>query len=106
MTKAQREKAERLILKQMLESNPKLKEVIDNMIDNPNPDTTEIVKNSIEEKLNEFFMKGIHTGWNTFALMALSHIQDMTDVEEINSYFKSEAEKAQKKLNINVEVLP
>lgn len=106
MTKAQREKAERLMLKQMLESNPKLKEVIDNMIDNPNPDTTEIVKNSITEKLNEFFMKGIHTGWNTFALMALCHIQDMTDVEEIKSYFKSEAEKAQKKLNINVEVLP
>lgn len=106
MTKAQREKAERLMLKQMLETNPKLKEVIDNMIDNPNPETTEIVKNSIEEKLHEFFMKGIHTGWNTFALMAIAHIQDMTDVEEIKNYFKSEAEKAQKKLNVNAKVLP
>lgn len=106
MTKAQREKAERLMLKQMLESNPKLKEIIDNMIDQKEPEMKEMVQNAIQEKLNEAQMRGVHIGWNTFALMAIRHTQDMTDAEEIKNYLKSEAEKAQKKLNVNAKVLP
>lgn len=106
MTKAQREKAERLMLKQMLESNPKLKEVIDGMIDKQNPEMVDVAKNAIQNVLNEAQMRGIHIGWNTFAMMAIRHIQDMTDVEEIKNYFKAEADKAQAKLNVNAKVLP
>ena len=106
MTKAQREKVERLMLKQMLESNPKLKEVIDNMIDKQNPEMVDTAKNAMQNTLNEAQMRGIHIGWNTFALMAIHHIQDMTDIEEIKNYFKAEADKAQAKLNVNAKVLP
>ena len=106
MTKAQREKAERLMLKQMLESNPKLKEVIDSMIDKQNPEMVDTAKNAMQNVLNEVQMRGIHIGWNTFALMAIHHIRDMTDVEEIKNYFKAEAAKAQAKLNVNAKVLP
>lgn len=106
MTKAQREKAERLMLKQMLESNPKLKEVIDNMVDKQNPEMVDIAENAIQKVLNDAQMRGVHIGWNTFAMMAIRHIQDMTDVEEIKNYFKAEADKAQAKLNANAKVLP
>lgn len=106
MTKAQREKAERLMLKQMLEFNPKLKEVIDSMIDKQNPEMVDVAKNAMQNVLDEAQMRGIHIGWNTFALMAIHHIQDMTDVEEIKNYFKAEAAKAQAKLNANAKVLP
>lgn len=106
MTKAQREKAERLMLKQMLESNPKLKEVIDNMVDKQNPEMVDVAENAIQNALNDAQMRGIHIGWNTFAMMAIHHIQDMTDVEEIKNYFKAEADKAQAKFNVNAKVLP
>lgn len=106
MTKNQREKAERLMLKQMLELNPKLKEVIDSMIDKQNPEMVDVAKNAIQNALNEAQMRGVHIGWNTFALMATRHIQDMTDVEEIKNYFKAEAAKTQAKLNANAKVLP
>ena len=106
MTKAQREKAERLMLKQMLESNPKLKEVIDNMVDKQNPEMVDVAENAIQKVLNDAQMRGVHIGWNTFAMMAIHHIQDMTDVEEIKNYFKAEADKAQAKLNVNAKVLP
>ena len=106
MTKDQREKAERLMLKQMLESNPKLKEVIDSMIDKQNPEMADVAENAIQKVLNDAQMRGVHIGWNTFAMMAIHHIQDMTDVEEIKNYFKAEAAKAQAKLNVNAKVLP
>ena len=106
MTKTQREKAERLMLKQMLESNPKLKEVIDNMVDKQNPEMVDVAENAIQKVLNDAQMRGVHIGWNTFAMMAIHHIQDMTDVEEIKNYFKAEADKAQAKLNVNAKVLP
>lgn len=43
MTKAQKEKAERLMLKQMLDTNPKLKAFIDALIDKPDVKTKDIV---------------------------------------------------------------
>lgn len=106
MTKAQREKTERLMLKQMLESNPKIKEVIDNMVDKQNPEMVDVAENAIQKVLNDAQMRGVHIGWNTFAMMAICHIQNMTDVEEIKNYFKAEADKAQAKLNVNAKVLP
>ena len=43
LTKAQKEKAERLMLKQMLDTNPKLKAFIDALIDKPDVKTKDIV---------------------------------------------------------------
>lgn len=53
MTKAQREKTERLLLKQMLDTNPKLKKFIDALIDKPNVETKDIVQPIIEEELKK-----------------------------------------------------
>ena len=51
MTKAQREKAERLMLKQMLDNNPKLKQVIEALIDNPYPDIKDVITPVIQQEL-------------------------------------------------------
>lgn len=103
MTKAQREKAERLMLKQMLENNPKLKQVIDAMIDNPNPEIKDAVVPVIEQKLHDAQMRGILIGWSTFAKQAIKHIENMETVDEIKSYFQAEADKMDEKLEIKKE---
>ena len=53
MTKKQKEKAEQLILKQMLDNNPKLKEVIDNLVELSNPELKDVIAPVIENQLNE-----------------------------------------------------
>ena len=100
MNQRQREKAERLMLKQTLENNPKLKQVIDAMIDNPNPEIKDAVAPVIEQKLHDAQMRGILIGWSTFAKQAIKHIENMETVDEIKSYFQAEADKMDEKLGI------
>lgn len=100
MTKAQREKAERLMLKQTLENNPKLKQVIDAMIDNPNPEIKDAVAPIIEQKLHDAQMHGILIGWSTFAKQAITHINKMEAIEDIKDYFQAEADRMDEKLGI------
>lgn len=103
ITKAQREKAERLMLKQTLENNPKLKQVIDAMIDNPAPEIKDAVAPVIEQKLHDAQMRGILIGWSTFAKQAITHIKKMETVDEITAYFQAEADKIDEKLGIKKE---
>ena len=100
MTKAQREKAERLMLKATLENNPKLKETIDALIDNKNPETIDVVAPVIEEELKKARMQGVMIGWSSFALRAVENVKGMKSVEEVVEYFQGEADKMQKKLNL------
>lgn len=103
MNQRQREKAERLMLKQTLDSNPKLKQVIDAMIDNPNPEIKDAVAPVIEQKLHDAQMRGILIGWSTFAKHAITHIKKMKTVDEIKAYFQAEADKMDEKLGIKKE---
>lgn len=100
MNQRQREKAERLMLKQTLENNPKLKQMINAMIDNPNPEIKDAVAPVIEQKLHDAQMRGILIGWSTFAKQAIKHIENMETVDEIKAYFQAEADKMDKKLGI------
>lgn len=100
MNQRQREKAERLMLKQTLENNPKLKQVIDAMIDNPNPEIKDTVAPVIEQKLHDAQMRGILIGWSTFAKQAIKHIENMEAIEDIKAYFQAEADKMDEKLGI------
>lgn len=54
------------------------------------------------KKFNEIRQQGVLIGWNAFAIQASKNIENMTTVEEIKSYLKSEAEKTAKKLNIKL----
>ena len=46
-------KAERLLLKQMLDTSPKLKEVIDGLIDNPNPELKDVIAPVIQAQIED-----------------------------------------------------
>ena len=58
MTKAQREKQERLMLKQILDTNPKLKKFIDALIDKTDVGTKDIVQPILEEELGDLGIPG------------------------------------------------
>lgn len=100
MTKREREKIEREKLKNILNDNPKIKEIIDDMIDNPREDLKDKIAPIIQNQLRKYEQQGIIIGWMGFAIQAIEHIKDMNSVDEIKEYFKNEAEKAKNRLSI------
>lgn len=100
MTKAQREKAERLMLKQMLDTNPKLKKFIDALIDKPNPELKDIVQPVIEEELKKSRMTGIQIGWQAAFIQAYEKVKDMETADEIKACLKGEADAIREKMGL------
>ena len=100
MTKAQREKAERVMLKQMLDSNPKLKEVVDNMISNPKPELADVIKPAIEEALKKARLIGIEIGFYTGLIQAYEKVKDLDDAESIKKMLLDEANKVKDKFSL------
>lgn len=107
MTKAQREKAERLMLKQMLENKPKYKEIMDGLIDCPNPELKNIIEPVIEEELKKSRVDGINIGWQAAWLRAYAawlrayeEIKDINDVESIKSKIRSKADEIRKRMGL------
>ena len=100
MTKAQREKAERLMLKQMLDNNPKLKKFIDALIDKPDVETKDIVQPIIEEELKKSKMTGIQIGWQAAFIQAYEKVNDMETADEIKACLKGEADAIREKMGL------
>lgn len=100
MTKAQREKTERLLLKQMLDTNPKLKKFIDALIDKPNVETKDIVQPIIEEELKKARMIGVNIGFQGAMLQAYQKIKDMQTVDEIKACLRAEADAVRKHMGL------
>lgn len=100
MTKAQREKAERLMLKQILDTNPKLKQVIDGLIDKPNVETKDIVQPIIEEELKKARMIGVNIGFQGAMLQAYQKIKNMQTVDEIKVCLRDEADAVRKRIGL------
>lgn len=101
MTKAQREKAERLMLKQMLDNNPKLKEVIDNLINLSNPELRDVIAPVIENQLKNIRMQGIMIGWIGAWINAYSKVKDLQSVDEIKALLREESDKMRKKMGLD-----
>lgn len=100
MTKAQREKAERLLLKQMLDTNPKLKKFIDALIDKPNPELKDIVQPVIEEELKKSRMKGIQIGWQAAFIQVYEKVKDMETADEIKACLRGEADAIRERMGL------
>lgn len=103
MTKREKEKIEREKLKNMLADNPKLKEIIDNMIDNPNPDAVDAVKPIIEKRLSEQRMIGMKIGFQA-CLLDIAHeltkVESMEDVDRLKDEWNKKAEDIKNKLGL------
>ena len=100
MTKRQREAQERLLLKHMLDTNPKLKEFIDNLIESPSVEQADIIEPIIKEQLKQARAIGASIGWQAAFLRCEEAIKDMGTTEEIKAYVSGEAKKVRKDLNI------
>lgn len=100
MTKAQREKQERLMLKQMLDTNPKLKQVIDALIDNPSPDVKDVITPVIQQELEKARMIGVNIGFQGAMLQAYQKIKDMQSVEEVKACLRAEADAVRKRMGL------
>lgn len=100
MTKTQREKAERLLLKQMLDTNPKLKQMIDALIDKPNIEIKDIVQPVIEEELKKSRMTGIQIGWQSAFIQAYEKVKDMQSVDEIKACLRTEADAVRERMGL------
>lgn len=100
MTKAQREKAERLMLKQMLDTNPKLKNFIDALIDKPDVEVKNVVQPIIEEELKKARMTGVQVGWQAAFIQAYEKAKNMETADEIKVCLRSEADSVRKRMGL------
>lgn len=100
MTKAQREKAERLMLKYILDNKPKYKEIMDVLIDNPNKELKDIIQPVIEEELKKARMIGVNIGFQGAMIQAYEKIKDMQDIEEIKACLRNEAESIRERMGL------
>lgn len=100
MTKAQKEKAERLMLKQILDTNPKLKQVIDALIDNPSPDIKDVVTPVIQQELKNARMIGVNIGFQSAMIQAYEKTKDMQSVNEIKACLRAEADTVRERMGL------
>lgn len=100
MTKAQREKQERLMLKQILDTNPKLKQFIDALIDKQNVETQDIVKPIIEEELKKARMIGVEIGFQSAMIQAYQKVKNMQSVDEVKDCLRAEADAVRKRMGL------
>ena len=88
------------MLKQMLDTNPKLKKFIDALIDKPNPELKDIVQPVIEEELKKSRMTGIQIGWQAAFIQAYEKVKDMETVDEIKACLRSEADAIRERMGL------
>lgn len=100
ITKAQREKAERLMLKQMLDTNPKLKQVIDALIDNQNPDIKDVITPVIQQELEKARMIGVNIGFQGAMLQAYEKVKNMQSVDDVKACLRDEADAVRKRMGL------
>ena len=100
INKRQREAAERAMLKHMLDTNPKYKQIMDALIDNPNKELKDVIQPVIEEELKKARMIGVNIGWQGAMIQAYEKVENMNNVDEIKACLKNEANKIREKMGL------
>ena len=88
------------MLKQMLDNNPKLKQVIDGLIECPNPELKDMIQPIIEEKLKESRSIGVNIGWQAAFIQAYEKVKDMETVDEIKDCLRGEADAIRERMGL------
>ena len=100
MTKAQREKQERLMLKHILDTNPKYKEIIDALIDNPDKELNDIIQPVIEDQLKTARAIGTEIGWTAAFIQAYEKVKNMQTIDEIKACLRAEADSVRERMGL------
>ena len=88
------------MLKQMLNTNPKLKKFIDALIDKSNVETKDVVQPVIEEELKKSRSIGVNIGWQAAFIQAYEKVKDMQSVDEIKACLRNEADTVRERMGL------
>ena len=88
------------MLKHILDTKPKYKEIMDALIDNPNPELKDIIQPVIEEELKKARMIGVEIGWQGAMLQAYEKIKNMESVDEVKICLRDEADAVRKRMGL------
>lgn len=100
INKRQREAAERAMLKHILDTKPKYKEIMDALIDNPDKELKDAIQPVIEEELKKARMIGVNIGFQGAMIQAYEKVKDMQSVDEIKACLREEANKIREKMGL------
>lgn len=102
MTKAQREKAERELLKRMIKDNPKLKDFLVSATDDKtdHSDLKSLIEPVLADTFEKIRMQGIQIGWYSHAARCVAKIKDCKMVDEAMGILNEDVKMAQEKLGI------
>lgn len=88
------------MLKHLIDTKPKYKEIMDALIDNPNKELNDAIQPVIEEELKKARMIGVNIGFQGAMLQAYEKIKDMQSADEIKTCLKDEANKIREKMGL------
>lgn len=84
----------------MLNNSPKLKQVIDGLIECPSPELKDMIQPIIEEKLKESRSIGVNIGWQAAFIQAYEKVKDMQTADEIKACLRSEADAIRERMGL------
>lgn len=88
------------MLKHLIDTKPKYKEIMDALIDNPDKELKDVIQPVIEEELKKARMIGVEIGWQGAMIQAYEKIKDMQDIEEIKACLRNEAESIRERMGL------
>lgn len=88
------------MLKHLIDTKPKYKEIMDALIDNPDKELKDVIQPVIEEELKKARMIGVEIGWQGAMIQAHEKIKDMQDVEEVKACLRNEAESIRERMGL------
>lgn len=104
MDKRTKDRIEREKLKQMIQSNPKLKAFLDASTEETgNEDLKDILMPVLQDSFDKIRMQGIQTGWYSHALRCKEKITSCKTLGEAIKLMDDEARQAAETLGIKVE---
>ena len=104
MDKRTKERIEREKLKQMIQSNPKLKAFLDATTEETgNEDLKDILMPVLQDSFDKIRMQGVQTGWYGHCLRCKEKIVNCKSLDEAIKLMDDEAKKAAKTLGIKVD---
>ena len=88
------------MLKHILDTKPKYKEIMDALIDNPNKELKTFIQPIIEEELKKARMIGVNIGFQSAMLQAYEKVKNMQTVNEVKACLRAEADSIRKRMGL------
>ena len=88
------------MLKHIIDTKPKYKEIMDALIDNPDKELKDIIQPVIEDQLKTSRAIGISIGWQTAFIQAYEKVKNMQTADEIKACLRAEADKVREKMGL------